>query len=172
LGPRARRAPPPGPGLRREQTPRWRCQARLQPGRRRRPADHIEASALAQELLDDEIKFDQDANDQDGACKGGRHDDLVTVLGLAVRHDPPKPAAMRPGYAGPPATAGFGYPMQASDPMQTPLLRCQARLQPGGRTRPAAHLGASVLAHERLTSGRPPLALRTAKSAQMVGMPL
>lgn len=43
-----------------------------------------EAQQLANELLEYEIKVDQDANDKYGAFKVGTHDDLVTALGLAV----------------------------------------------------------------------------------------
>ncbi len=44
-----------------------------------------EASALARELLDYEIRVDEDANDRYGAFRVGTHDDLVTALGLAVQ---------------------------------------------------------------------------------------
>lgn len=47
-----------------------------------------EAEALGQELLDYEIKIDQDANDRYGAFRVGAHDDLVTALGLAVQAEP------------------------------------------------------------------------------------
>ena len=47
-----------------------------------------EAEVLAKELLDYEIRADQDANDRYGAFKVGAHDDLVTALGLAI---PPPP---------------------------------------------------------------------------------
>jgi len=43
-----------------------------------------ESEALRKELLDYEIKVDQDANDKYGAFRTGTHDDLVTALGLAV----------------------------------------------------------------------------------------
>jgi len=55
-----------------------------------------EAEALAQELLDFEIKVDQDGTDRYGAFKVGSHDDLVIALGLATLYDP---AAMRVQYA-------------------------------------------------------------------------
>ncbi len=47
-----------------------------------------EAEALAAELLDYEIRVDQNANDRYGAFRVGTHDDLVTALGLAVQCDP------------------------------------------------------------------------------------
>ena len=46
-----------------------------------------EASALARELLDYEIRVDENANDRYGAFRVGTHDDLVTALGLAVQGD-------------------------------------------------------------------------------------
>ena len=49
-----------------------------------------EARALAKELLDYEIKIDQDANDRYGAFKVGSHDDLVTAVGLATQTDYPQ----------------------------------------------------------------------------------
>jgi hypothetical protein len=45
---------------------------------------------LGQELMDYEIRVDQDANDRYGAFAVGSHDDLVTALGLAVQ----EPAAV------------------------------------------------------------------------------
>jgi hypothetical protein len=50
-----------------------------------------EADALSRELLDYEIKIDQDANEKYGAFKVGSHDDLVTALGLAVQEEPRRP---------------------------------------------------------------------------------
>jgi hypothetical protein len=44
-----------------------------------------EAEATRQELLDYEIKVSEDGHDTYGAFKTGRHDDLVTALGLAVQ---------------------------------------------------------------------------------------
>jgi hypothetical protein len=61
-----------------------RLQALLQTQRLRFPRTLAEAPALTQELLDYEIKVDQDANDRYGAFKVGTHDDLVTAVGLAV----------------------------------------------------------------------------------------
>lgn len=64
-----------------------RLQALLQARRIHLPrAD--EAEVLAQELLDYEIRVDQDANDRYGAFRVGTHDDLVTALGLAVQAEP------------------------------------------------------------------------------------
>jgi hypothetical protein len=60
-----------------------RLQALLQSERLHLPKTP-EAQQLAKELLDYEIKIDQNANDLYGAFKVGTHDDLVTALGLAV----------------------------------------------------------------------------------------
>ena len=43
------------------------------------------------ELLDYEIRVDQNANDRYGAFRVGTHDDLVTALGLATQDDGPRP---------------------------------------------------------------------------------
>ena len=64
-----------------------RLQALLQTSRLKLPRNHHEAEAMARELLDYEIKVDQNANDTYGAFKVGTHDDLVTALGLAVLED-------------------------------------------------------------------------------------
>ena len=47
-----------------------------------------EARALAQELLDYEIRVDEDANTRYGAFRTGTHDDLVTALGLTLEYPP------------------------------------------------------------------------------------
>lgn len=60
-------------------------QALLQTGRIHLPKTS-EAEALARELLDYEIRVDENANDRYGAFKVGTHDDLVTALGLAAQH--------------------------------------------------------------------------------------
>jgi len=52
-----------------------------------------ESVAMQTELLDYEIRVDDNANDRYGAFKTGAHDDLVTAVGLAVQEDPP------PGWA-------------------------------------------------------------------------
>jgi hypothetical protein len=64
-----------------------RLQVLLQEGRLHLPKT-AEADVLAKELLDYEIRVDQDANDKYGAFKVGTHDDLVTALGLACQEDP------------------------------------------------------------------------------------
>ncbi len=64
-----------------------RLQVLLQTGKIHLPRTS-EASALAEELLDYEIRVDQNANDRYGAFRVGTHDDLVTALGLAVQADP------------------------------------------------------------------------------------
>jgi hypothetical protein len=43
------------------------------------------AAALNRELLDYEIRVDENANDKYGAFKTGTHDDLVTALGLVAQ---------------------------------------------------------------------------------------
>jgi hypothetical protein len=48
-----------------------------------------ESEALAQELLDYEVKVDEHANERYGAFSVGTHDDLVMALGLAVQVDCP-----------------------------------------------------------------------------------
>jgi hypothetical protein len=66
-----------------------RLQALLQTARILLPRT-MEARVLGQELMDYEIRVDQDANDRYGAFAVGSHDDLVTALGLAVQ----EPAAV------------------------------------------------------------------------------
>ncbi len=63
-----------------------RLQVLLQDRRLHLP-ETAEARVLAKELLDYEIRVDQDANDKYGAFKVGTHDDLVTALGLACQDD-------------------------------------------------------------------------------------
>jgi hypothetical protein len=63
-----------------------RLQSLLQTARVHLPETR-EARALAQELLDYEIRVDENANDRYGAFRVGTHDDLVTALGLAVQTD-------------------------------------------------------------------------------------
>ena len=65
-----------------------RLQMLLQCQRLHLPRNHREADALVQELLDYEIRVDEDANDKYGAFRVGTHDDLVTALGLAVQKEP------------------------------------------------------------------------------------
>jgi hypothetical protein len=67
-----------------------RLQSVLQTGRLLLP-ETPEAQVLAQELLDYEIRVDQNANDRYGAFRVGTHDDLVTALGLATQDDGPRP---------------------------------------------------------------------------------
>lgn len=64
-----------------------RLQALLQSGRLLLP-DTSEARALAQELLDYEIKVSEDGDLKAGAFRVGSHDDLVTALGLATQLEP------------------------------------------------------------------------------------
>lgn len=64
-----------------------RLQALLQT-RRIHLANTEEARALARELLDYEIRVDENGNDKEGAFKVGSHDDLVTALGLSTNKPP------------------------------------------------------------------------------------
>jgi len=64
-----------------------RLQILFQGDRLHLPPGHPEAEVLVRELLDYEIRVDQNANDKYGAFKVGTHDDLVTALGLAVQTD-------------------------------------------------------------------------------------
>jgi hypothetical protein len=64
-----------------------RLQALLQSGRLHLPQT-AEAEVLAKELLDYEIKIDQNANDVYGSFRVGTHDDLVTAVGLATQVTP------------------------------------------------------------------------------------
>lgn len=50
-----------------------------------------EASDLVRELLEYRIRLPPDANDRYGAFPVGRHDELVTALGLAVLPPPERP---------------------------------------------------------------------------------
>lgn len=50
-----------------------------------------EMDAMQKELMDYEIRVDEQANDRYGAFRVGTHDDLVTALGLAVQGKPPTP---------------------------------------------------------------------------------
>jgi len=91
-----------------------RLQALLQTGRILLPKT-AEAQALAKELMDYEIKVDQDANDKYGAFKVGSHDDLVTALGLAVQdvgRTPGSPVAggVRVGFRPPPLPRAHSSP--------------------------------------------------------------
>jgi hypothetical protein len=63
-----------------------RLQVLLQCGQIHLPKT-AEAEALTRELLDYEIRIDEQANDRYGAFRVGTHDDLVTALGLAVQED-------------------------------------------------------------------------------------
>ncbi len=69
-----------------------RLQALLQTARIHLPGTP-EARALAQELMNFEIRVDENANDKYGAFKVGTHDDLVTALGLAVQTDQQGPVS-------------------------------------------------------------------------------
>ena len=54
-----------------------------------------EAETLAQDLVEYEVEISEDANDRYGAFRVGRHDDLVTALGLAVHKR--RPVSIYPG---------------------------------------------------------------------------
>jgi hypothetical protein len=47
-----------------------------------------EAEATRAELLDYEIRVSEDGHDSCGAFRTGKHDDLVTALGLATQAAP------------------------------------------------------------------------------------
>lgn len=64
-----------------------RLQVLLQNGQIRLPKTS-EAEQLARELLDFEIRVDQDGQDRYGAFRVGSHDDMVIALGLATLYDP------------------------------------------------------------------------------------
>lgn len=49
-----------------------------------------EAEALARDLRHFQIQVAEDANDRYGAFRVGRHDELVTALGLATQPEPPR----------------------------------------------------------------------------------
>jgi hypothetical protein len=57
------------------------------PGRLHLPRTS-QAERLAKELLDFEIRMDENANERYGAFQVGSQDDLVTALGLAVQPEP------------------------------------------------------------------------------------
>lgn len=65
-----------------------RLQALLQCVRLHLPRTR-EAEVLTEELLNYELRVDENANDRYGAFKVGTHADLVTALGLAVQVDRP-----------------------------------------------------------------------------------
>jgi hypothetical protein len=67
-----------------------RLQALLQTGVLHLPKTP-DAEELARDLLDYEIEVREDANERHGVFRVGRHDDLITALGLAVQVDPPLP---------------------------------------------------------------------------------
>jgi hypothetical protein len=64
-------------------------QVLLQSGRIHLPQT-AKAAALAEELLNYEIRVSENAGDTYGAFKVGTHDDLVTALGLAAQPLPPR----------------------------------------------------------------------------------
>jgi hypothetical protein len=63
-----------------------RLQAMLESGRLHLPRTR-EAGALTDELLNYELRVDDNANEKYGAFKIGTHDDLTTALGLAAQVD-------------------------------------------------------------------------------------
>lgn len=65
-----------------------RLQALFQTGRITLSRQHKLAGAMKDELLNYEIRVNENANEQFGAFRTGTHDDLVTALGLAVVVDP------------------------------------------------------------------------------------
>jgi hypothetical protein len=67
-----------------------RLQMLLQTGRLHLPRT-AESERLAEELLNYEIRVDENANDRYAAFRVGAHDELVTALGLAVQQEPVRP---------------------------------------------------------------------------------
>ena len=67
-----------------------RLQMLLQTGRLHLPRT-TESERLAEDLLNYEIRVDENANDRYGAFPVGSHDELVTALGLAVQQEPVLP---------------------------------------------------------------------------------
>jgi hypothetical protein len=66
-----------------------RLQTLLQTGQLHLPRT-AEAEQLAEDLLEFEIRVSEEVSDRPRAFPVGRHDDLVTALGLAVQEDPPR----------------------------------------------------------------------------------
>lgn len=64
-----------------------RVQAMLGSGRLHLPRTR-EAAVLTQELLNYELRVDQDGRETFGAFRAGAHDDLACAVGLAVQADP------------------------------------------------------------------------------------
>ena len=64
-----------------------KLQALLGSGRLHLPRTR-EAGVLTKELLNYELRVDQDGREKAGAFRVGTHDDLVTAVGLAVQVDP------------------------------------------------------------------------------------
>lgn len=90
-----------------------RLQALLQCGRLHLPRSG-EAQALTEELLNYEIRVDENANDRYGAFRVGTHDDLVTALGLAVQIDPVDPVEQFGGTGRRRKRAGSSQPPEQS----------------------------------------------------------
>ncbi len=80
-----------------------RQQTLLQTARIHLP-ETAEARTLAQELIDFEIRVDENANDKYGAFHVGTHDDLVTTLGLVVQTQKGHLPAPLPRIAAPPTS--------------------------------------------------------------------
>lgn len=76
-----------------------RLQALFQTGRLHLPRGR-EPEALRAELIDYEIRVDENAHARFGAFKVGTHDDLVTALGLAVQVERPEDFRGNPPWAG------------------------------------------------------------------------
>ena len=64
-----------------------RLQTLLQTDRLHLPRNPV-MEELTRDLLDFKIKVAEDANERYGAFRVGRHDDVVTALGLAVQESP------------------------------------------------------------------------------------
>lgn len=66
-----------------------RLQALIQNDRLHIDPANREAAAMTRELMDYDIRVDENGTDRYGAFRTGQHDDLVTALGLAAQVTPP-----------------------------------------------------------------------------------
>jgi hypothetical protein len=120
-----------------------RLQVLLQSRRLHLPKGHPQAETLAKELLDYQIRVDEDANDKYGAFKVGSHDDLVTALGLATLQDlaAPRPESVTVYLHGRPK--GQDIPAWTREqPTDGPCASPACQWQHGGGLLCGAHLEA------------------------------
>lgn len=71
-----------------------RLQALIQNDRLHIDPANREAAAMTRELMDYDIRVDENGTDRYGAFRTGQHDDLVTALGLAAQWAPESPKWM------------------------------------------------------------------------------